>query len=572
MATVDIEFRTRLNDLKRELASIDGLTKKQASQIAGDWQRAWKSAEKDGTGSLQKVSKEAGNLAKLGSLIGGDLGGAIGNIADASEIAAEGLSGTAVAVGAIGAGIGGVIAVGAAITNVLTNLDDYRDTLSDLEKRDIITAQQRRGVEAASALVAVLGGYVEDFAVLLATYAAPTILNFAKGSVFAFEFLRSIVSSTFVELGSVLGRFGEVLTSGFDAGALARYQGAVDELINVTGDFEDAQGSAQAAVSALITETLQERRRALAAYRADQDKSTTSTERETEAHDGLRESLLAEAAAYDVARAAVFNANLTRQAEAEAALAGQASKNATLKQASIDAAAQHAAELARVAELNEAQQQAHAADLQRQQERTAAAGQYLSAASSVISSISALYNDLTNSQIDSMRKGSAEQRAALRKQFAANKAIALVQAGVNTALGVTQALASAPPPASFVLGALALAAGIAQIAVIARQQPSFHTGGVVRAAPDEVGVNARAGEGVLTNAGVSAVGGEEALRDLNRGRRRSGDGVTVAAMVVDGRVTDALWRGGSRGADGLRARIRAHLSGGLMGRESYAYG
>lgn len=60
-----------------------------------------------------------------------------------------------------------------------------------------------------------------------------------------------------------------------------------------------------------------------------------------------------------------------------------------------------------------------------------------------------------------------KKKAALEeKQAKYQKAQALVNAGINTALAVTSAL-TAPPPASFVMAALAAAMGLAQIAVIA---------------------------------------------------------------------------------------------------------
>lgn len=58
-----------------------------------------------------------------------------------------------------------------------------------------------------------------------------------------------------------------------------------------------------------------------------------------------------------------------------------------------------------------------------------------------------------------------------------NQTVAIVQAVINTALGVTQALSSAPPPYNFILAALTAAAGAVQIATIKSQ--AFAEGGVV---------------------------------------------------------------------------------------------
>lgn len=58
-----------------------------------------------------------------------------------------------------------------------------------------------------------------------------------------------------------------------------------------------------------------------------------------------------------------------------------------------------------------------------------------------------------------------------------SKQISLVNAIINTALSVTKALASAPPPANFVAAAINAAAGAAQIATIQAQQFAF--GGIL---------------------------------------------------------------------------------------------
>lgn len=64
-----------------------------------------------------------------------------------------------------------------------------------------------------------------------------------------------------------------------------------------------------------------------------------------------------------------------------------------------------------------------------------------------------------------------------RKQFNADKAAAIINVAINTALGITQALASSPPPASFVLAALVGALGVAQGIIIAsKKAPKFAAG------------------------------------------------------------------------------------------------
>lgn len=69
---------------------------------------------------------------------------------------------------------------------------------------------------------------------------------------------------------------------------------------------------------------------------------------------------------------------------------------------------------------------------------------------------------------------SEKSKATAMQLFGLSKAAAIAQATVSTALAVTQGLAAAPPPASFVLAGAQAAAGAVQIAMIASQQPSFN--------------------------------------------------------------------------------------------------
>lgn len=67
----------------------------------------------------------------------------------------------------------------------------------------------------------------------------------------------------------------------------------------------------------------------------------------------------------------------------------------------------------------------------------------------------------------------------------------------------------------------------------------FHSGGMIPArkahgglAPDEVPIIAQTGEGVLSRRGMSALGGSDRLRRLNRGEGMGGDGGTTISPIV----------------------------------------
>ncbi|CAK9250435.1 unnamed protein product [Sphagnum jensenii] len=74
-----------------------------------------------------------------------------------------------------------------------------------------------------------------------------------------------------------------------------------------------------------------------------------------------------------------------------------------------------------------------------------------------------------------------EKQAEEHKEFVAKKASGIINATIQTALAVMQALSSTPPPASYALAAVAGALGAVQIAEVAAQKepPSYALGGSV---------------------------------------------------------------------------------------------
>lgn len=96
-----------------------------------------------------------------------------------------------------------------------------------------------------------------------------------------------------------------------------------------------------------------------------------------------------------------------------------------------------------------------------------------------------------------------------KKNAKARKGIALSEAIVNTGLGVTRALSSAPPPINFINAAAVGASGAAQISTIASQK--FAQGGIVKGngtsdLGDKTLIRVNAGEGVFTKDQMKALG------------------------------------------------------------------
>ena len=127
--------------------------------------------------------------------------------------------------------------------------------------------------------------------------------------------------------------------------------------------------------------------------------------------------------------------------------------------------------------------------------------------------------------------GTEAQKKASRAAFAIQQASAIATITIATAQAVAQALAAGVPPFNLIQAAAVGAAGAAQLgAVIATPAPTFHTGGAIggsKMAPDEVGIRAKSGEGVLTGRGMDAIGGRQGLIDANRGVSRAPELVIV---------------------------------------------
>lgn len=159
-----------------------------------------------------------------------------------------------------------------------------------------------------------------------------------------------------------------------------------------------------------------------------------------------------------------------------------------------------------------------------------------------------------------------KQVKAARRAFVVQKAAALAQAIISTALGVARSLDPAvggPPPINFITAGLVGAAGAVQVATIATQKPSFALGGVMPTSGAPALLHP--GEGVLSQGAVDAMGGRGGLAAQNARSGSTGGAVVVQWKHIrqsfNAEVTDA-----GRGTgplreirrDGRRAGQRRH--------------
>lgn len=120
-------------------------------------------------------------------------------------------------------------------------------------------------------------------------------------------------------------------------------------------------------------------------------------------------------------------------------------------------------------------------------------------------------DSMTVAEKERLKEQINAQRQAAIQAFEVAKLAKLAEATVNVATAVTANLAN--PIAAGIVAAIG-AAQIAQIA--ATPAPSFHSGGMVGGAPDEVGARLLTGEAVLSRAGRSVIG-DETIQAANAG-------------------------------------------------------
>lgn len=185
------------------------------------------------------------------------------------------------------------------------------------------------------------------------------------------------------------------------------------------------------------------------------------------------------------------------------------------------------------------------------------ASQALGAFNQVASAIGGISSELTNAMLaDVDREGEGRKQAAL-KAFRINKANALVQAGISTALAVANAATTVPfvPAGIAAMAAAGIAGTIAIGTIAAKQPPKFHRGGMVR---DEVTARLRSKEAVLNPGAVAKMGGPDVIAQINRDPSGMAGGqqvnvIKIGSQVFDVQTHQAVGRFDSPMASALRA-------------------
>ena len=157
-------------------------------------------------------------------------------------------------------------------------------------------------------------------------------------------------------------------------------------------------------------------------------------------------------------------------------------------------------------------------------------------------------DQLMQSRIDNMDKTTDAGRAEAERMFRIQKALAIVGVLIDGAAATVKAFAQFGPPPSPVGIAAAVAAGAAttaSLAMIAAQKPEFPMGGIVPSIDHQL-ISAQPGEAVLNRQAVNRLG-PSGIDALNNGRGGIGEVVVINRYehrIFDAFMADHLAQGG----------------------------
>lgn len=466
------------------------------------------SAERDAGNAAGEASKKTrtlsdrlGDLNKVNNATGGTFSAITGPLDDYGDLIERvGMKQATMAVGA-GLVVSAFAKVGSAVYDVFANIESYRDSLDSLQGRGIISAGDVLALEKASAGMTALASQMGGWATEIAVRIAPTVSKFLMGTAYALQYVESLI------------RTWSFAQAGKDATAAAK---------EIYDAMQAAGVAAQQTTAANIAHTASTRANTSAqndAAQAARDRAD-ALEHEGQILDDLiaKDAQRSAQASVDAANTAAFHQQ--PQAAQDAAQGVQTFGGEmggwtfSLEEDPVIQQDKARAENGKSASEQWAQHWQGSIDT--------AASAFETFASIAVTVGSAIINTTEK-----------DTRKAKKKQFALEKAAAISVATIQTFKAVAQALGSTAPPASFVLAALAGAAGAVQIGLIAAQQPKFHRGGIL---PDEVaraGYTARQNEttAVLTAQALRAMGGQEGINRANAGQAPA---VAPIYLVVDG--------------------------------------
>lgn len=468
-------------------------------------------ATKGAAAESRSLADRLADLNKVNNATGGSFSAITGPLDDYGDLIERvGPKQAAMATG-VGLVAAAFVKVSGAVYDVFANLESYRASIDSLKGRGIVSAGDVLALEKASAAMSTLSTQMSGWAVEIATMIAPRVSKFLIGTAYALEYVESLV------------RTWSVRTAFKDATAAAK-------------EVYDAM-QAVAVVSTTTTTANQQHTSAVRSNTSAQaDAARAAEERARRLEDEGR--ALDDLIAKDAKRSAQTSAD----AAALAAFHAQPQGAQDAQQGVQTGGGEMGGIGFRMQEFDWSedplisQDQARADNAKKTSQEWAQHWQSgIGAAAGAFEQFAQIAVQVGSAIIAGTEK---DTKKAKKKQFALEKAAALSIATIQTFQAVVQALGSTAPPASFVLAALAGAAGAVQIGMIAAQQPRFHRGGILPDEVDREGYRARQNEStaVLTAQALRAMGGQEGINRANAGQPvATGD----TYLVVDGQPRKA---------------------------------
>lgn len=320
----------------------------------------------------------------------------------------------------------------------------------------------------------------------------------------------------------------------------------IDELEARTGDVQQADAARAAALRQFTEEQA-----ALEAKAAEESEKAALEEldRMLEDLDQIREA---------------NQANIDARREAEMLAQEEAAqRNADFQTATISAAQDTLAAISMLAQAAQDERLANAEALQMELDRLAEEG--MSQFRADINERTDLSREEKKQAIKAERERLSEEKKVLRERikaekkaareaFIANKIAALLQITVNTAVAITQAVAQLGPIAGAIAGVGIGILGAVQAGIVARQQPTFHQGGIVTA-------DLLPGEAVLDRSTTERLGAE-GIRDLQAGGDGGGGSSSRVSLQIGRLEAREIIRTDLRSGGQIVATVRANRQGG----------
>jgi hypothetical protein len=552
--TFTIDIVARLDQLKSELAKIPDIGGKSAKELTTALSKEIKAAEKAAKAAAKaaadtkqqfqtlgntsgKVGSAAAKLAGALDLIApgaGEAARAVNDLADVGEVAGE----TGSALGVTGATLGAsMTALAAAVGGAYLAWRIYsEDATRAAETAALVTAAHVAQQPILEHTRAALLDLAEATGELSAEQA-----DLARNSARALEAYQKATADARAKLSELKAEQSGVLTQLVDAAedvvpawtplglvidglttSTAEYQGQIDALqgsidagieatredVKVTGETIKAKGRA-ASASVARAEATEQEREAQAALNAVLETAAELEEVNAKVYADAAEAIRS---AGDDARDSqldAISAVIDARDEEIAKLREQLADGLLAKSENLAAQQelQAAFDETRIAMLTEAEAEIAAIRAKAAADAQASAEKAAETVRETYEATMAAAADLASATSDGLgfiaEEIAGKSKAGAMAFFVAMKAAAIAAAGINTALGVTQAL-TLPPPADAIKAAAVVAAGAVQVAEIAAQKPSFHAGGIMY--PDERNATVLPGESVLNRAATAAIG------------------------------------------------------------------